>query len=88
MTIFAYMLCGLFVGVIARLVLPQTRVVGLWGSAILGAVGGLVGGLVGAAIAPRELISQVHPLGVVLAVGMSAVVSGGIILVSRHRPTA
>ncbi|WNG44390.1 GlsB/YeaQ/YmgE family stress response membrane protein [Archangium minus] len=85
MAIYAYALIGLIVGILARVVLPSTRLVGLWGSALLGAVGGIIGGLISSAIAPVSATSAVHPLGIVLAVAISALVSVGLIVVTRSK---
>ena len=86
MTLYAYVLCGLAMGLVTRLVLPASRGVGLVASALLGAVGGLLGAMMGAILFPRILTTPVHPLGVVLAGGVAALISGGVILRSRSRP--
>ncbi|QRK12875.1 GlsB/YeaQ/YmgE family stress response membrane protein [Archangium violaceum] len=85
MAIYAYALIGLIVGIIARAILPSTRLVGLWGSALLGGAGGIIGGLISSAIAPVSATSTVHPLGIVLAVIVSALVSVGLIVITRNK---
>lgn len=85
MAIFAYLLCGLVVGVVARIALPETRV-GLWSSVILGAAGGVFGGLMDLTLSPQGAFTSIHPLGVALAVLVSGLLSVGVILmVQRHQ---
>lgn len=81
----AYALIGLVVGVIVRIAMPTTRLVGLPGSALLGLAGGIIGGLIGAVIGPRAALAQVNALGVILAVVFAIVVSVGLILATRNR---
>jgi len=85
MPIFAYMLIGLIVGILARIAMPPTQLVGFWGSALLGMAGGIIGGLIGSVFAPNEVFSSVHPLGLVLALVISALVSVGLTIVTRNK---
>jgi uncharacterized membrane protein YeaQ/YmgE (transglycosylase-associated protein family) len=85
MAIFAYMLVGLIVGILVRVAMPATRFVGFWGSLLLGMAGGIIGGLISSVFNPEEVLSRVHPLGIVLAVIVSALVSIGLILATRRR---
>ena len=75
----------LIVGIIARVVMPSTRQVGLLGSALLGAAWGLVGGLLSSVFAPNRAASTVDPLGIVLAVAVSGLVTVGSIVVTRKK---
>ena len=85
MAIFAYMFFGIIVGVIARLAMPASRLMGFWRSALLGAVGGLFGGLISSTLAPRESLSTFSPLGFVLAAILAVVLSVGVTLFhQRH----
>jgi uncharacterized membrane protein YeaQ/YmgE (transglycosylase-associated protein family) len=85
MAIYAYALIGLIVGILARVALPSTRLVGLWGSALLGAAGGIIGALISSIIAPVGVTTRIHPLGIVLAVVVSALVSVGVIVFTRNK---
>ena len=85
MAIYAYALIGIIVGILVRVALPPTRLVGFWGSALLGALGGIVGGLISAFLVPVQVTAHVHPLGVVLAIILSALVSIGITLITRKK---
>lgn len=85
MTIYAYALIGLIVGILARVALPSTRLVGFWGSLLLGALGGVIGALIASVIIPGGVTSHLHPLGIVLAIIVSALVSIGVTLFTRNR---
>lgn len=85
MAFFAYALIGLIVGILARIALPPTRLVGFVGSALLGAVGGVIGALLSTVFAPVGVTTRVHPLGIVLAILVSALVTIGLIIVTRNR---
>lgn len=84
MAIYAYALIGIIVGILARVALPQTRLVGFWGSVLLGGLGGLVGGVFSSMLAP-EVTARVHPLGIVMAIVVSALVSVGMIIFTRNK---
>jgi uncharacterized membrane protein YeaQ/YmgE (transglycosylase-associated protein family) len=86
MAIFVYTFIGLVIGVLSFVAMPATRPVGLWGSVLLGCLGGTFGGLIGTAIAPTTMSTSVSPLGIVLAVVGSLLVSVGVNLVIRNRP--
>jgi uncharacterized membrane protein YeaQ/YmgE (transglycosylase-associated protein family) len=85
MAIYAYALIGLIVGILARIALPPTRTVGFVGSALLGGVGGIIGALLSSMFAPVGVTSSIHPLGIVLAIVVSALVSIGVIVGTRNR---
>jgi len=85
MSIFAYIVMGIIVGVIARTALPPAPQVGFWGSVLLGAAGGIVAGLISSAFAPTSALSVVHPLGLVLAVLLATVLNTGANIVTRRR---
>jgi uncharacterized membrane protein YeaQ/YmgE (transglycosylase-associated protein family) len=87
MAIFAYMLFGVVVGVIARIAMPASRLLSFWRSAFLGAVGGMVGGLVSFTLAPRESLSAFSPLGFVLAALLAVALSVGVTLFQQRRGT-
>jgi uncharacterized membrane protein YeaQ/YmgE (transglycosylase-associated protein family) len=86
MAIFVYTFIGLVIGVLSFVAMPATRQVGLWGSVLLGSLGGTFGGLIGTAIAPATMSTSVSPLGIVLAVAGSLLVSVGVNLFIRDRP--
>ncbi|WNG14517.1 hypothetical protein [Cystobacter fuscus] len=88
MSIFVYTFIGLIVGVLSFLAMPATRLVGLWGGVLLGMAGGTLGGLIGTAIAPNTMYSSINPLGIVLAIVGSLLVSVGLMLVSQRRPVS
>ncbi|QRN95719.1 GlsB/YeaQ/YmgE family stress response membrane protein [Archangium violaceum] len=83
--IFAYIAIGLVVGVIVRIALPPAPQVGFWGSVLLGMVGGLIGGLIGSTLTPNGALYALHPVGVTLAVIISALITVGVTLVTRRR---
>ncbi|HYO67847.1 MAG TPA: hypothetical protein VEU33_17365 [Archangium sp.] len=85
MAIYAYALIGIIVGILARIALPPTRTVGFVGSALLGGVGGIIGALFSSIFAPVGITSTLHPLGVVVAIIFSALVSIGLIVGTRNR---
>jgi uncharacterized membrane protein YeaQ/YmgE (transglycosylase-associated protein family) len=85
MSIIAYIITGLIVGVIVRVALPPAPQVGFWGSVLLGMVGGLVGGLLSSALAPNDALSVIHPLGIGLAVIVATMVTVGVTLATRRR---
>jgi uncharacterized membrane protein YeaQ/YmgE (transglycosylase-associated protein family) len=85
MEFFAYSIIGLVVGVIVRVALPPAPQVGFVGSVLLGLVGGLAGGLFGSMLAPGSVASRIHPLGVTLALILSAAVTIGVTLATRRR---
>jgi uncharacterized membrane protein YeaQ/YmgE (transglycosylase-associated protein family) len=86
MTIFVYTFIGLVVGALSFVALPTTRLMGLRGSVLLGMAGGTLGGLIGTGIAPNAMFSRVSPLGIVLALIGSLLVSVGVTLVMHRRP--
>jgi uncharacterized membrane protein YeaQ/YmgE (transglycosylase-associated protein family) len=83
--IFAYIVMGLIVGVIVRFALPPAPQVGFWGSVLLGMVGGLIGGILGSTFSPHGMLYSVSPLGIALAVIVSALVTVGLTLATRRR---
>ncbi len=85
MTILAYIIVGLIVGVIVRIALPPAPQVGFWGSVLLGMVGGLVGGLFSSALAPNSTFNTISPLGIILAVVLATMVTVGMTLATRRR---
>ena len=62
-----YALIGLIVGILARVALPPTRLVGFWGSVFLGALGGVIGALIASVFIPGGPTSGLHPLAIVLS---------------------
>ncbi|MET0405388.1 MAG: GlsB/YeaQ/YmgE family stress response membrane protein [Cystobacter sp.] len=88
MAIFIYTFIGLVMGVISFVAMPATRRVGLVGGGLLGMAGGTLGGLIGTAIVPNDVLSRISPMGIVLAVVGSLLVSVALLLVHRERPTA
>lgn len=88
MAIFVYTFIGLVIGVLSFVAMPATRMVGLWGGVLLGMAGGTLGGLVGTAIAPRAVLSGISPLGIVLAVVGSLLVSVGLMFIAQRRPVS
>ncbi|HEX8819653.1 MAG TPA: GlsB/YeaQ/YmgE family stress response membrane protein [Archangium sp.] len=85
MSVFAYIVVGLIVGVIMRAILPPAPQVGFWGSVLLGSAGGIIAGLISSAFAPSSALSIVHPLGIVLAVILAALLSVGANVVTHRR---
>ncbi|PTL82268.1 GlsB/YeaQ/YmgE family stress response membrane protein [Vitiosangium sp. GDMCC 1.1324] len=85
MAIYAYALIGFILGIIARVALPSTRLVGFWGSALLGAAGGVIGALIASIFIPGGVTTGIQPLGVVLAIIGSALVSVGVIVFTRNK---
>lgn len=85
MTIYAYALIGLIVGILARVALPATRLVGFWGSVLLGALGGVIGALIASVFIPGGVTSRLHPLAIVLAIVVSALVAVGVTLFTRYK---
>jgi uncharacterized membrane protein YeaQ/YmgE (transglycosylase-associated protein family) len=85
MTIYAYALIGLIVGILARVALPSTRLVGFWGSVLLGALGGVIGALVASVFVPGGVTDNLHPVGIVLAIVVSALVSIGVTVYTRNK---
>ena len=88
MAIFVYTFIGLVIGAVSFVVMPATRLVGLVGSVLLGMAGGTLGGLIGTAIVPAAVLAQVSPMGIVLAVVGSLLVSVALLFVSRNRGIA
>lgn len=85
MTIYAYALIGLIVGILARVALPPTRLVGFWGSVFLGALGGVIGALIASAFTPVGTTSGLQPLAIVLSIVVAALVSIAVTLYTRAR---
>ncbi|MFY0525617.1 hypothetical protein ACN28I_21575 [Archangium gephyra] len=85
MAIYAYALVGMLVGLLARVILPPTRLVGFWGSLLLGGIGGLLGGVFSSMLAPVGVTERVHPLGIAMALIVSALVSLGVMIVTRNK---
>ena len=85
MAIYAYAFIGMIVGLLARIILPPTRLVGFWGSLLLGGIGGLLGGVFSSMLAPVEITSRVHPMGIAMALIVSALVSLGVMVITRNK---
>lgn len=85
MAIYAYALIGIIVGILARVILPPIRLVGFWGSVLLGGVGGIIGGLFSSMLAPVEVTSRVHPLGIAMALIVSALISLGVMVITLNK---
>lgn len=87
MAIFAYVLFGVVVSVIARIAMPASRLLSFWRSALLGAVGGMVGGLISSTVAPRQSLSSFNPLGFVLAAILAVALTVGVAIFHQRRGT-
>jgi uncharacterized membrane protein YeaQ/YmgE (transglycosylase-associated protein family) len=86
MAIFAYIVIGIIVGVIARIALPPAPQVGFWGSVLLGMVGGIIGGLISSPFQRGiDVLGHVTPGGIALAVIVSTAVTVGVTLITRRR---
>lgn len=75
LSILWWLLAGLVIGAIARLLLPGRQALGLLLTALLGAVGGLIGGLVGSEALGLGAVAQ-FVLAVVAAMVLIAIVAG------------
>lgn len=71
MSILFFILFGLVVGVIARLLLPGRQHIGLLMTTALGVVGSLVGGMVATALGTGEY-DELNILGTIVAVATAA----------------
>ncbi len=72
MSIIMFVLFGLVVGILARLVLPGRQHISLLLTTVLGVVGSLVGGLVATAIGTGEY-DELNIIGTIVAVATAAV---------------
>jgi uncharacterized membrane protein YeaQ/YmgE (transglycosylase-associated protein family) len=86
MAIFAYIVLGIIVGVIVRMVLPPAPQVGFWGSVLLGMVGGIIGGLIHSPFQSGiQVLGRITPGGIALAVLVSTAVTVGVTHITRRR---
>jgi uncharacterized membrane protein YeaQ/YmgE (transglycosylase-associated protein family) len=86
MFMFTYALLGLIVGGVVFVAMPTSSRVGLSGSVLLGIVGGAIGGVIGTALQPPTDQALFSPMGLVLALVGSLLISVGLHLHSRtHR---
>ncbi len=74
-----YVIVGLIVGALGRLVVPGRNPIGLLMTIVLGIVGALAGGMISYALGLHGLLSLL--VSVLVAAGLVYLVSG-----SRHRP--
>lgn len=72
MSIIMFVLFGIVVGVLARLVLPGRQNISLLMTTVLGVVGSLVGGLVATALGTGEY-DELNIIGTIVAVATAAV---------------
>jgi uncharacterized membrane protein YeaQ/YmgE (transglycosylase-associated protein family) len=90
MSIIMFILFGIVVGVLARLVLPGRQNISLLMTTVLGVVGSLVGGMVATALGTGEY-NELNIIGTIVAVATAAVliavVSGTQTRRHGHRPT-
>jgi len=86
MSVFAYIVIGLVVGLVARVTLPPLRHIGFWSMLLLGMVGGLVGGLFSSMLLGNDdVYSRVHPVALAIALLFAAAATIGVTLLSRRR---
>jgi uncharacterized membrane protein YeaQ/YmgE (transglycosylase-associated protein family) len=86
MSVFAYIIVGLLVGLVARVTLPTPRQIGFWSLLLLGMVGGIVGGLFSSMLLGNdEVYSRAHPVALVIALLFAAAATIGVTLASRRR---
>ena len=85
MTILAWIVFGLVVGLIARAVMPGRQSMGLVATTLLGVVGAFVGGLVGNLLTGAELLA-LNPAGFIGAILGSLLVLLLMGLATRNRP--
>jgi uncharacterized membrane protein YeaQ/YmgE (transglycosylase-associated protein family) len=86
MSVFAYIIVGLVVGLVARVALPALRNIGFWSMLLLGMVGGLAGGLFTSMLLGNDdVYSQAHPVALVASLLFAAAATVGLTLVTRRR---
>jgi uncharacterized membrane protein YeaQ/YmgE (transglycosylase-associated protein family) len=86
MSVFAYIILGLVVGLFARVALPTPRQLGFWSMLLLGMVGGLVGGLFSSVIlGSEEVYSRPHPVAMAVALLFAGFATVGVTLLTRRR---
>ena len=73
MAIIGFLVFGLIVGLIARLLLPGRQKIGLLWTMVLGALGSLVGGIVANALGTGE-ITELNVLGTLVAIASSVAI--------------
>jgi uncharacterized membrane protein YeaQ/YmgE (transglycosylase-associated protein family) len=73
--IIGFILFGLFVGIVARLLLPGRQKIGLLRTLFIGVVGSLVGGLVASALDTGDVF-ELNFLGAIVAILAAAVLLG------------
>lgn len=67
-----FLFFGLFVGVVARLIVPGRHRIGLWMTLLLGVIGSVIGGLVANALGTGD-IWELNLIGSLVAIGSAAV---------------
>lgn len=68
MSLLAFLLFGLVVGLLARAIMPGSQSMGCFGTALLGCAGSFVGGLLGNLIAGRGLAAPLNTGGLIASV--------------------
>ncbi|WP_240340814.1 GlsB/YeaQ/YmgE family stress response membrane protein [Nocardioides sp. SYSU D00038] len=88
MAIIGFLVFGLVVGVLARLIKPGRQSLGLLGTLALGVVGSLIGGIVASALGTGDIF-ELNILGAVVAI-VAAVLLIGVAegLMSSRKQTA
>lgn len=66
-----FLVFGLFVGAVARLIVPGRHRIGLWMTLLLGVIGSVIGGLVANALGTGD-VWELNLLGSLVAVGSAA----------------
>ena len=74
MAIIGFLIFGLFVGLIARLLLPGRQKIGLMGTLLLGVIGSLIGGVIANALRTGDFF-ELNIIG-----GVAAIVSSVVLL--------
>jgi uncharacterized membrane protein YeaQ/YmgE (transglycosylase-associated protein family) len=85
MAIIGFLIFGLVVGAVARLVKPGKQNLGLVGTLVLGVVGSLIGGIVASALGTGDIF-ELNILGAIVAV-IAAVLLVGVVegLMGRNK---
>ncbi len=78
--ILAYIVIGLVVGAVARLVVPGPNPMPIWVTILLGIVGSVVGGLI-----TRAILDRGHSI---IEFGVSVAVAVGLVLLLGKKPRA
>lgn len=66
-----FLVFGLFVGAVARLIVPGRHRIGLWMTLLLGVIGSVIGGLVANALGTGD-VWELNLLGSLVAIGSAA----------------